>query len=259
MINQNYSSKVTVLVPIYNEKILFLRDSLNSLINQTFKNWHCILVFEGGDKNNLKILKDLCKNDKRFRLIEPSLEIGLVKSLNLGLSLAKSKYVARFDSDDIMKPHRLSMQYDFLENNPMISVVGSNIINIDKTGNYLGIRKYPEKGKKLLNYFSFRCGLAHPTVMFRLNHVKKIGMYNEDLLAGEDLDLWLRMLKFGFKLHNLQAPLLEYRSNKFRKSLHWEQVLQIRQANKGLFGKKKEIAFIFCLKIFLFLKKLIDR
>lgn len=251
----NLKPKVTVLIPIYNENILFLKESLKSLISQTFKLWECILVFEGSNKENLFFLKDICKIDNRFTLVESDSVLGLVKSLNLGLSLAKSKYIARFDSDDKMKPNRLLTQYNFLEKNPAITVVGSNIIKINNSGKSVGLRKYPESGESLLRYFSFRCGLAHPTVMYRLSDIKAVGMYNENLSKGEDLDLWLRLLRSGYKFFNIQIPLLEYRLNNLRDQTHWREVLKIRKSYRGLFGKNRERFIIIFFNIYLLLKK----
>lgn len=259
MINEKIVTQVTVLIPIYNENIHFLKESIASLISQKFKWWICFLIFEGENKENLFFLEDICKKDTRFKLVKPNTKLGLVKSLNLGLSLAKSKYIARFDSDDKMKPERLSMQYDFLEENPSISVVGSNIVRVDNLGKSIGLRKYPESGKSLLKYFSFRCGLAHPSVMFRRSDVKAVGMYNEQLTKGEDLDLWLRLLKSGYKFFNIQTPLLEYRKNKLRDSTHWRQVLQIRKSHRGLFGRNRERFVICLLIIFVFLQNFIGK
>lgn len=259
MKHEKIVAQVTVLIPIYNENIHFLKESIESLISQNFKWWNCFLIFEGENKENLFFLEDICKKDTRFKLIKPTTKLGLVKSLNLGLSLAKSKYIARFDSDDKMKPERLLIQYYFLEENPSISVVGSNIIRVNNLGKYVGLRKYPESGKSLLRYFYFRCGLAHPSVMFRLSDVKAVGMYNEKLTKGEDLDLWLRLLKSGYRFFNIQNPLLEYRENKLRDSNHWRQVLQIRESHRGLFGRNRERFAICLLIIFVFLQDFVGK
>ena len=94
-----------------------------------------------------------------------------------------------------MHKNRLLNQLNFLENNLNISVVGSNLKIINNKNVIVGTRKYPKNGKQLLFNFSLRCGLAHPSVMYRLKDVISVGMYNVKLGRAEDLDLWLRMIK----------------------------------------------------------------
>ena len=79
--NHNEDIKVTVILPIYNEKIDFLRKSIESLINQSLTAWNCILILEGNSKTNLNFLDNIVKKDPRFTLIKPKEKIGLVKSI----------------------------------------------------------------------------------------------------------------------------------------------------------------------------------
>lgn len=253
--NHNEDIKVTVILPIYNEKIDFLRKSIESLINQSLTAWNCILILEGNSKTNLNFLENIVKKDPRFTLIKPKEKIGLVKSINLGLIKAKTEYIARFDSDDIMHEERLLTQLRFLENNKPFSVVGSNIILINQNGFKTKLRTYPKSGFNLLLYFLFRCGLAHPSTMFRLKDVVASGMYKKDLSGAEDLDLWLRMIKKGYKFYNLQKPLLFYRENMFRNSNHWANVFKVRKDNLGIFNLPLEIVVLFCIKVLSFLTK----
>ena len=240
--------KLTVILPIYNEKIIFLKESIESLINQSMTNWNCIIILEGNSKTNKNFLENIVKEDERFTLIKPKNKIGLAESINLGLRKAKSEYIARFDSDDIMDKERLLSQFIFLEKNKCFSVVGSNIFLINKDGLKTKLRKYPQSGSNLLLYFLFRCGLAHPSTMYRLKDVVDSGLYRKDLLGAEDLDLWLRMIKKGYKFYNLQKPLLFYRENKFRDSNHWENVYRVRKDNLGIFNFLLEIIILFCIK-----------
>ena len=237
--------KVTVLLPVYNENIDYLKKAISSLLIQTCKTWKCYIIFEGNNKDNLNYINKILSKDDRFKLIIPSKKSGLASSLNIGLEHADTEYIARFDSDDIMHHERLHYQLMFLEKNKDISVVGSNLIIIDKKGKQIGKRNYPEYGKKLNFYFSYKCGLAHPSTMFRLKDVEAIGMYNSKLSKAEDLDLWLRMLRKGFKFYNIQKPLLLFRlKSNFRPRSHWEFVLKVRKANLGTFNLFQE-KFIF--------------
>ncbi len=247
--------KLTVILPIYNENIIFLKESIESIINQSMTNWNCIIILEGNSEANKKFLENIVKEDKRFTLIKPKNKLGLAESINLGLKKAKTEYIARFDSDDIMDKERLLTQFIFLEKNECFSVVGSNIFLINKDGLKTKVRKYPRSGSNLLLYFLFRCGLAHPSTMYRLKDVVASGMYKKDLSGAEDLDLWLRMIKKGYKFYNLQKPLLFYREKKFRDSNHWENVFRVRKDNLGIFNFLIEIVILFCIKILSFITK----
>ena len=244
-------------LPIYNEKIIFLKESIESLINQSMTNWNCIIILEGNSKANKNFLENIVKEDERFALIKPKNKIGLAESINLGLKKAKTEYIARFDSDDIMHKERLLTQFNFLEKNKSFSVVGSNIFIINQNGLVKKLRKYPKSGSNLLLYFSFRCGLAHPATMYRLKDVISAGMYKKDLSGAEDLDLWLRMIKKGYKFYNLQKPLLFYREKMFRNLNHWENVFSVRKENLGIFNLFLEIVVLFCIKVLTSITKLL--
>ena len=246
--------KITVLIPICNERIDFLKKSIQSIINQTNKNWQCLIIFEGDNKKNLNYLKDIKRIDKRFKLVIPKKKLGLAGSLNLGLKLADTEFIARFDSDDIMQKNRLQNQQNFLEKNSNISVVGSNLKIINNKDKEIGKRDYPDSGKKLLINFILRCGLAHPSVMFRLKDVISVGMYNEKLNAAEDLDLWLRMIRKGFNLYNIQEPLLYYRKSEFRSKKHWLNVYKVRKENIGTFNTPLEKIILLCFRILILIR-----
>ena len=165
------------------------------------------------------------------------------------MQLADTEFIARFDSDDIMQKNRLQKQLNFLESNPNISVVGSNLKIINDKNKEIGKREYPVSGKKLLINFTLRCGLAHPSVMFRLKDVISVGMYNKELKAAEDLDLWLRMIKKGFHFYNIQKPLIYYRKSEFRPKKHWLNVYKVRKENIGTFYAPLEKIILLCFKL----------
>ena len=250
------NSQITVLLPIHNEKKEFLKDSIESLINQSYDNWKCLIIYEGEKKENIVFMNEILKKDKRFKLIIPNQKLGLAGSLNLGLSLSDTEYIARFDSDDIMLKDRLKIQLQFLEKNKSISVVGSNLFVINEKNEKIKLRKYPKQGRKLFFYFSYRCGLAHPSTMFRLKSVQKVGMYNPELTGAEDLDLWLRILKNGFSIYNIQEPLLLYRQNFSRSTNHWSNVYKVRKENSGIFIIFPEKLILLCIKLILLIRSL---
>lgn len=132
----------------------------------------------------------------------------MVPALNLGLKESSGKYIARMDGDDIALPERFRLEVEFLEKHPNVVVVGGAMNIIDGNESVVGERSYPENPKTFAIY---RSPLAHPTVMMRKDLCDMGFTYNENLKKAEDLDLWLRYIKKGFKIRNLKERLLNYR------------------------------------------------
>lgn len=218
---------VSIVLPIFNEDCLYLEQCLQSIRGQSLQEWECIIILESTNDENKLIIEKICNDDRRFRIELPAIRLGLPASLNLGVKLASSDLIARIDSDDRMKNDRLQEQVKFLEANKNVSVVGSFYNKIDAESLDKGVRRYPLRGLSLLIYFVFRCGLAHPTVMFRKRDFTAVGGYNESLSYCEDLDLWLRYIQRGLKLENMNKVLIDYRISK-RSHKHWSQMLKVR-------------------------------
>ena len=157
---------VSVVMPVYNGE-RFLKDAIESILNQTYKNFEFIIVDDGSTDDSLKIIKEYQKKDKRIRLIENKKNLGQAKSLNKGLSLAKGKYYAKMDSDDIACKKRIEKEVDFLERNNDYVIVGSNLEIIDENNNTIGYRFYPQKNKEIRKLIIIKSPFAHPSVMIK--------------------------------------------------------------------------------------------
>ena len=220
--------EISIILTVFNEKNVNLIKCLKSIKKQTMEKWECIVILESTSPYNAELLNAVAQSDHRFSILRPEKRIGLSASLNLGIESAKAPFIARIDSDDIMMPRRLETQFKYLKSHSEISVLGSWCIIIDSHGKPLKIRKYPLGGILLKLYFHYRCGLAHPAVMFRKNDFLNVGRYNEKLKFCEDLDLWLRFIGKGYNIHNIQAPLIYYRKSS-RPKAHWIAMLKVRQ------------------------------
>jgi len=229
---------VSVVMPVYNGE-RFLRDAIESILNQTYKNFEFIIVDDGSTDNSLKIIKEYQKKDKRIRLIENKKNLGQAKSLNKGLSLAKGKYYAKIDSDDIACKTRIEKEVDFLERNNNYVVVGSNLEIIDENNNTIGYRFYHQEDREIRKLIIIKSPFAHPSVMIKLSALKKI-YYDESFLYCEDYDLWFKLLKYG-KGKNLSHFLLKYRVSKNqvkskRLKIQLKETIQVQR--KYLFTKE---------------------
>lgn len=214
MIN-NLAPKITVLMPVYNgEK--YLRDAIESVLNQTYKNFEFIIINDGSTDNSRVIIESY--SDNRIILINNKSNIKLIKSLNMGLEIAKGKYVARMDCDDICSPDRLCKQLSFLEKNRDVCLIGSNFKLIDSSGKFISNFLFPQNHNLLCWSLCFYSPICHPSVMFRKDVVCSIGGYNMKCLHAEDYDLWYRLSKNN-KIANLPDFLLYLRKHQNNVSL----------------------------------------
>ena len=203
------SQLVSVVMPVYNDE-KFVAEAIESILNQTFDSFEFIIINDYSTDHTPEILASF--HDPRIRIYENTSNLGLTKSLNIGLALSKGKYIARMDSDDISHPDRFAHQVDFLEDNPKIGVLGTDYEMITPdgthTGRIIGHRSDWELVHWLLNFDN---PISHPTVLLRTILVKQIKGYNEEFQYSQDYDLWGRLSKITY-LANLRETLLYHRS-----------------------------------------------
>lgn len=193
-------------MPVYNAES-FLVDAIESILQQTYKNFELIIVDDGSTDATPKILSAFAKKDSRIHVITNESNLGIVQALNNGLLICQGEYVVRMDADDISAHDRLSKQIPVLEKNPEIVVLGASLGYIDAEGKGLGIVRKCSINKSLL----FANPLLHPTVVIRKKTLDKIGVYYQSkYLYAEDYFLWLRLSKEG-KLDAIPDIVLNYR------------------------------------------------
>ena len=184
--------KVTVLMPAYNgEK--YLREAVDSILNQTFTEFEFLIIDDGSTDKTWQILQEYAGMDQRIVLVQNDNNLGLAKSLNKGLGMAKGEYIARMDADDISLPERLAFQVAFLDENPNIGLVGSSVQLISTDGFLGSVWRYPTIHSFILWSLFFHTPIAHSTVIFRSTVIKRVGGYDYTLIANQDRDLWQRL------------------------------------------------------------------
>lgn len=193
---------ISVLMPVYNTKEVYLRASIESVLSQTFTDFEFIIVNDGSTNNAEEVI--LSYKDSRIKYVKQENQ-GIVGALNNGWSKASGKYIARMDSDDIAYPERFAKQVKFLEENPEYSLVGSwaKIIPSKK------IIKLPQD-IKIMDLLA-DCMFIHPSIMFRKADFEKFNLqYETGFEYAEDYCLYARAVKY-LKMTNLQEVLLDYR------------------------------------------------
>jgi glycosyltransferase involved in cell wall biosynthesis len=209
-----------------------VRASLESIRNQTFSRFECIVVDESTIPELAKACQSVCAEDPRFIYVHPAERLGIPKSLNLAISQARSGLIARFDSDDVCAPERFALQVAFLEAHPEISVIGGALNIISDDGQVLAHRRYPEDSDKIAQGMQLTTTIAHPAVMFRREAIEQYGGYNPEFRFSEDLELWLRWLNAGLRFANLPQALVQYRQNHTRRNQrHWYYNIRARTSN----------------------------
>lgn len=201
---------ISVVMATYNDRPKYLKNSIKSVLCQTYRNFEFIIL-DDSDKEESKDIIDSFSSDKRINIIRKKEKMGFVRALNTGLKAAKGTYIARMDGDDIAVPERFSMQMNYLKNHPKIDVIGGQIEIINAHGDITGFRRYPQDGLRLYLYATMRNPVPHPSVMFRKKIVDEGFFYNEKQQNAEDLDLWLRLINTGHRFANLPEVTLQYR------------------------------------------------
>ncbi|MDR3583408.1 MAG: glycosyltransferase family 2 protein [Candidatus Pacebacteria bacterium] len=199
--------EVSVIMPVYNEKENFLKESIESILNQSFSDFEFLIVNDGSDEKTSAILENYAKSDRRITIINNDSNLGLTKSLNISLKKAQGKFIARMDSDDISLSDRLEKQLPFLQKNNL-DLIGANCDIIDENGNILKEKRIspPYNMKKNLLRGNF---FTHATLFGQ----KKVfdELYDENFKRAQDYEFLLRILGKGYSLGYMPDSILKYR------------------------------------------------
>jgi glycosyltransferase involved in cell wall biosynthesis len=196
---------ISVLLPVYNGEP-HLREAIESILNQTYTDFELLIINDGSsDKSETTILSF---DDSRIEYIENNENIGLIATLNKGLKLAKGKFIARMDHDDISLPNRFTEQVKFLEDNPDIGICGTWA---EEFGLESKIVKPPVCHHEIVASLLFQNPLYHPSTMLRKSELSQYNLsYTEGYIQAEDYKLWIDAATHT-KLYNLPQVLLRYR------------------------------------------------
>ncbi|MDD5333373.1 MAG: glycosyltransferase [Rhodoferax sp.] len=198
---------VSVLLPVFNAE-RYVEAALQSILNQTFGNFECIVIDDGSTDATLRILEQFQQKDERVVLVSRENK-GLVDTLNEGIKIARGEWIARMDADDIALPNRLEVQLAWIER------TGADIC-----GSW--VRFFGAKDKRVLRHplsdQAIRVGLmfgtmfAHPTVLMRTGLAKRL-LYDKQWEKCEDYDLWTRAAQLDCRMTNVPEVLLLYRQH----------------------------------------------
>jgi glycosyltransferase EpsE len=243
--------KVSVIMGIYNTNNReIVEEAIESILNQTFKNFEFIICDDGSKDGTLELIEKLTKKDGRVKIIKNNKNEGLAASLNSCIEISRGKYIARMDADDVSSLDRLEKQVNFLDSNKSYSIIGSDVIlfNGNRDWGYRNMPTQPEKKD-----FLFRVPFMHPTILVRKKVLIELGGYRveKETRRCEDYDLFMRMYAAGHKGFNINEALFRVRETptayKRRKYRYRIDEAKVRFAGYRMLGLMP-VGFIYAVK-----------
>jgi len=203
---------VSVIMPVFKCNPTFLRQSVESILTQTFASLELLLIQDVAesslDRSMFDDLEDF-KTDRRLRIVNERRR-GFVEALNVGILASRGKYIARMDGDDISLPNRLELQIEAIEKEK-IDFVGGWAHVIDEEGGILGRMTPPTDAQTIRRMMMVHNPFIHSSVTFKKSILAHTGLYNPKLRGAEDYDLWMRVLSLGYMCVNLPRFVLQLR------------------------------------------------
>lgn len=225
---------ISVLMPVYNAEE-FIEESIDSLLNQTYKNMEIIIIDDCSNDGTAQKIKRY--SDKRIRYYKNEKNMGIVYSLNLGMSLANGEFMARMDADDICFPNRFEEQLKYMRNNPNLVLISCWFEMFGKVNQII---KYPKKHKEILTYCMIGNPMLHPGYFMNRHKIMESNLkYDENMKFAEDLDFVINVTNIG-EVANVPKILMKYRThNTQTSSIHMK-----RQFELGVIIRKKLVSKI---------------
>ena len=201
---------ISVVMGVHNEKDEYLRMALDSICNQTYKKIEVIIVDDCSNEGCKHTLSEYAKSFDFIRIIHNKTNLGLTKSLNIGIHQSFGAFIARMDADDYSVPTRIEKQVAFMTCNPDIDICGTGVVSFGDEVEYMSPFRGISNGEAQ-SYLFFSSTLCHPSVLIRKSFLDEHHLlYDENVKRGQDYDLWERSSIYG-KLAVLKEVLLFYR------------------------------------------------
>lgn len=228
--------KVSIITPVYNSE-KFIKDTISSVLNQTYTNWEMILLDDCSTDNSKKIINEYVEKDSRFKYIKLSQNSGAAVARNTAIKAATGRFLAFLDSDDAWEPEKLDLQIKFMiENKVGFSFTSYKIVdeNGKPTGKIVSVPSTINYEELLKNTI-----IGCLTVVIDKDVVGDIQMPN--LRARQDFVTWLSILKKGHTAYGINIPLAKYRV--VSKSISSNKLKMIRR-NWNVYRNIEELSFM---------------
>lgn len=203
---------ISVVMSVYEENELGIKRSVDSILNQTFKDFELIIIIDNPNNTEaIELIKKYASADSRIKYEVHKKNIKQSASLNEGIKMAAGKYIARQDTEDVSTPERLQKQYDYMQEHADVDVLGTAQRYVDVENNLSFLIQYkPVVGDEIKRHNP----IGHPSVLIRKETFYKYGFYIENIWEYE---LWVIWYLKGVIFHNLQEPYYDYYQTKAEK------------------------------------------
>ncbi|EAL9771366.1 glycosyltransferase [Campylobacter lari] len=207
--------EVTLVIPAFNAGE-FIHQTLESVKNQNLKNFECIIVNDFSSDNTVEVVKSTVKNDNRFKIINHKANVGSNASRNSGLRIAKGKYVAFLDADDLIMPNSLLYRKQTLDANYDEWTIGAycGSVTIDEDCKFAPEETPCRLGVKDFITSMGQCPFNVNQPMFKTDVLKQLGGFDQGLTQAEDYDMWIKIMRKGYEFTPTQVKLVTYRMRK---------------------------------------------
>tara|TARA_Y100001958_G_C21222029_1_gene547379 strand:+ start:927 stop:1685 length:759 start_codon:yes stop_codon:yes gene_type:complete len=243
--------KLVSVILTYYKKKNFIKKTLKSLLNQSYKNYELICVYDNKNLDELKFIRNQLSRIKKVKLIINKKNLGVAKSRNLAIKSSKGEYIAFLDSDDLWKKNKLRDQLKIMEKN-RLDITCTSYFIIDEKNKNLGIRTVDDQIS--YNQISKKCDIGLSTVIIKSKIMKKFRF--PDLKTQEDLGLWLHILRAGYSFFPIKESYSSWRKTK--KSLSSNPYQKLKDAFKLFyFYENKNLIIAIYSVVILSLNKLI--
>lgn len=197
-------------MPVFNAAP-YLTQSIESILNQSFKNFEFIIIDDASTDDSWKIIKSYARRDSRIRIYRNRLNLGVSTTSNIAISLARCKYLARMDADDISTSDRLEKQYKYLKSNPKTVIVGAQCTIINQNDQVIGFKNFPLSSASINDMLFWAVPIQQGYMMVNRSLLpKNFPWYSASKSSAEEVDLYFQMSQYGL-LANLKDNLYFYR------------------------------------------------
>jgi len=211
---------ISVILPTHN-RAKYIRRAIESAMGQSYSNIELIVINDASTDNTLEIISGMSLNNPKITIVNNERNVGIVVSLNKGIKVAKGKYIARLDDDDIWcDEKKIEKQVAFLENNQDYVLVGGGVIRVNQSGREIIRYFLPKEDEDIRKVILTNNTFVHTSVLFRKDVFDKVGGYDHNFLFVEDWDLWMKMGTVG-KFYNFQEFFVRYLDQEYDNPGHY--------------------------------------
>jgi glycosyltransferase involved in cell wall biosynthesis len=222
---------ISILLPVLNGQDS-ISNAIDSILNQSHKNFELIIINDGSTDNTDKIITNFSLIDKRIKIITNPKNIGIVKSLNLGIDFASGNFIARQDADDYSHPKRLEIMLHIIlkYNYDLLSTLANYQLNKD-------LSEFP-----IMNFNNYKIKnaifkrgnpIVHGSILAKANLLKD-NYFNPEIRLIEDFELWLRLKRLGYKIGIINLTLYNYKAQIFQAKYFEQYLISLEVRNKNI-------------------------